>query len=222
MSRTYSIETTQTGPHEDLEALVRRYQSSTYQRPIPPKQQAVFHEIAQLVSKNPAPLILDSGCGTGLSTHCLAERFPEHLVIGVDKSDDRLTRSTTLADNARLFRADLIDLWRLIAEADWTISLHTIFYPNPWPKHTQLKRRFHAHPVFSACLNLAPRLLIRSDWKIYLEEFEIATHSLNPQQVTEITPITIESPLTRFEEKYKATGRPVYQLSIGDIGEYAL
>ena len=39
-------------------------------------------------------LILDSGCGLGRSTRMLAEGNPESIVIGVDRSEHRLRRST--------------------------------------------------------------------------------------------------------------------------------
>jgi tRNA G46 methylase TrmB len=39
-----------------------------------------------------APLILDAGCGVGHSTIQLAREFPDHWVIGVDQSEDRLSR----------------------------------------------------------------------------------------------------------------------------------
>jgi tRNA-dihydrouridine synthase C len=39
-----------------------------------------------------APLILDAGCGVGHSTIQLARAFPDHWVIGVDQSEDRLSR----------------------------------------------------------------------------------------------------------------------------------
>jgi hypothetical protein len=45
-------------------------------------------------------------------------------------------------------RADLVDYWRLLAEAGIGLARHYILYPNPWPKIGHLARRWHAHPVF--------------------------------------------------------------------------
>ena len=60
------------------------------------------------------PLIIDSCCGTGDSTRNLAGRFPEALVVGVDKSAHRLARHQPGdRQNYALVRADVNDFWRL-------------------------------------------------------------------------------------------------------------
>lgn len=53
-----------------------------------------FHQRAGRDAGAPMPLILDSGCGTGLSTLTLARANPSLPVIGVDRSIARLSRST--------------------------------------------------------------------------------------------------------------------------------
>ena len=40
-------------------------------------------------------VVLDSGCGTGKSTRILGEIYPNHIVIGVDRSYTRLSKTTT-------------------------------------------------------------------------------------------------------------------------------
>lgn len=46
------------------------------------------------------PVILDSGCGTGRSTRHLATLYPDHWVIGVDRSFVRLTRNNKKCHNS--------------------------------------------------------------------------------------------------------------------------
>ncbi len=58
-------------------------------------------------------LILDSGCGTGVSTIKLAEQFPGDLVVGIDQSENRLSKSKE-KNNVLFFRANLIDIWLLM------------------------------------------------------------------------------------------------------------
>ena len=91
-------------------------------------------------------IVLDSGCGTGRSTKLLAkDMFPEHLVIGVDRSLARLTKTKDnrqgyddsssdheddetseratycqrVSKNAYLVRAELVDFWRCCIQQGW-------------------------------------------------------------------------------------------------------
>jgi tRNA (guanine-N7-)-methyltransferase len=91
-------------------------------------------------------------------------------VIGVDQSEDRLTRKKPYPDALMPTNpscaADLVDYWRLMAEAGIRLARHYILYPNPWPKIGHLARRWHAHPVFPFA-PLGGRLECRSNWNIY-------------------------------------------------------
>ena len=90
-------------------------------------------------------IILDSGCGTGRSTKLLSSSVhPNHLVIGVDRSLARLTKTKDnrqgyeesnevssereaychkVSDNAYLVRAELVDFWRCCIERGWTTPI---------------------------------------------------------------------------------------------------
>ena len=76
--------------------------------------------------KDGAPLVLDAGCGVGWSTLRLAEEFPEHFIIGVDQSLDRLSRGKPQAvpDNVVFVRADLVDFWRLLRSSGIRLTRH--------------------------------------------------------------------------------------------------
>ena len=84
-------------------------------------------------------IVLDSGCGTGRSTKILASTlYPNHLVVGVDRSLARLTKTKDnrdvidenlsegeayccqVSENAYLVRAELVDFWRCCVEHGWT------------------------------------------------------------------------------------------------------
>lgn len=131
------------------------------------------------------PLILDSGCGTGRSTRSLALAHPDCAVVGVDRSELRLGRTAPpLPPNARLVRAELASWWRLMLRSDAgplaadRLRAHYLLYPNPYPKAARLNRRWHAHPVLPALLALGGSLELRSNWRVYLEEFELALGAL--------------------------------------------
>ena len=163
------------------------------------------------------PLILDACCGVGDSSRALAVLYPDHWVVGVDKSADRLSRERAGEDpeNLLLIRADLNDFYRLAADAGWRPERHYILYPNPWPKPAHLKRRWHGAPVFPSLVALGGRLELRSNWRIYLEEFgealSIAGHE------SRLEPFVAAKPITPFERKYRDSGHALWSL-IADLG----
>ena len=171
---------------------------------------------------NGAPLILDSGCGTGYSTLLIANMFPDHYVIGIDRSEFRLQKTvrggaSLLPDNIDFVRADLVDYWRLLYANSISVAYHYLLYPNPWPKIGHVSRRWHGHPVFPTLLALGGVLECRSNWKIYIDEFGFAVKTY--QGILEDTALATEIhkpivPWTPFELKYLASGHTLYRASV--------
>lgn len=84
--------------------------------------------------------------------------------------------------NLLLLRADLVDLWILASRDNiWSVEEHSILYPNPYPKHSQLRSRWHGHPVFPVLLSLGGRITLRSNWKAYLDEFCLAVLAISDE-----------------------------------------
>ncbi len=170
---------------------------------------------AEWLETRQAPLILDSGCGVGVSTRLLAAQFPGHAVIGIDRSADRLGREHgKLPDNALLVRADLIDFWRLAYQRGWAPEQHYLLYPNPYPKAGHLKMRWHGHAVLPTLLALGGRLELRSNWSLYVEEFALAVAQVTGKQaiVNELAPKG--EYLTPFEAKYAQSGQTLWRLNV--------
>ncbi len=69
-------------------------------KPIARHTQDAFDSILELIGSNPAPIVLDSGCGTGMSTELLGKLYPDHVVIGVDRSFSRLSKTKSLGVNS--------------------------------------------------------------------------------------------------------------------------
>lgn len=207
-----SIVTNQAGPHQDLARRVARALSHPWRKPAAEHTRRTFDEAHRWLQACRAPLILDAGCGVGLSTRALAVRYPEHAVIGVDRSATRLSREHgELPDNALLVRGDLVDFWRLALAADWRPERHFLLYPNPYPKAAHLKMRWHGHPVFPAILALGGRLELRSNWRLYVEEFQLALAQATAIQA----PVEAYRPegdcLTPFELKYHRSGQELWR-----------
>ena len=204
------IESSQKGIHPRLEDYVKKHLKSPYKKPIQEFSVPIFKEIAKIAEASKLPIILDSGCGVGESTINLAKIHPNSFLIGIDKSESRIAKQTSVrGDNYLIARADLIDFWRQAAATNWKLKKHYLLYPNPWPKPEHLQRRWHGHPVFPSILELGGEIEIRSNWKIYIDEFAKAL-SLSDKQM-EVSPFEPEDPITLFEKKYLASGHKLFK-----------
>ena len=223
-------------------------------------------ELAPTKGAPSTPLILDSGCGTGRSSLLLGEKYPDCLVVGVDRSIDRLGRNARdlssnpeqkvvnpeteeddsdrqhvqqVSKNVILVRAELVHFWRLWRQHGLVAEQHYLLYPNPYPKKSRLKQRWYAHPSFPLLLLVSDGhpLILRSNWKQYLQEFADAivacasfdcnensnNDSFLATQVAQMylasakegpTPRTPGEAGTNFEQKYDNIGESTYELSL--------
>jgi len=211
----------QIGVHPDLPELVNKHLKTRFKKPFQSHSLNAFERCHQIIQQERKPLILDSGCGVGMSTAIIAEQNPDHWVIGIDRSSNRLNRnqqdpSFFVDGNKILIRADLEDFWRLAVDEKWTLAKHYFLYPTPYPKKKHIQRRWHGHPVLPALLALGGDMELRSNWPIYLEEFiqtiEIANYGTGVMK--ELTPSTF---ITPFEKKYFDSGQPIYQAIIKEV-----
>ncbi len=206
----------QDGLHPRLRELVEKHRRTRYRKPISRHTAAAFAQLQQFLAEDPRPVIMDSGCGTGESTLTLAQAFPGHVVIGLDKSALRLQKAENKrgdAHNVLFLRCDLFDLWRLAADAGLQVERHYLLYPNPWPRKEHIMRRYHGHPVFFDLLKLGRYFELRSNWKLYLDEFAEACFIATGKRFTVHTH-SAEQPISNFEKKYRDSGHVLYRLVI--------
>ncbi|MCO7226925.1 tRNA (guanosine(46)-N(7))-methyltransferase TrmB [Pleionea sp. CnH1-48] len=211
------VSSNQSGLYEHLEKVVCRHRDSEYKKPIQAHNHEAFEQLVVWIDGRSKPLIMDSCCGTGMSTVNLAKQHPEHLVVGVDQSKVRITKPGSggedVPDNCLFLRANCEDVWRLCIEANLLFEKHYILYPNPWPKADHFKRRWHGHPVFSYLPRLSPYIHLRSNWPVYLAEFAKAWSLLGYTEYA-VEELEVGSPLTLFEHKYHESGQHLYQLTV--------
>ncbi len=236
-SRALSTEYTITCPSLDSETLRNEVQKHCdsldlylTRKPVSLHSLTAFSELSRQLPSNDAPLILDSGCGTGRSSLRLGEMYPASHIIGVDRSIARLSRHIRrpdslveqVSDNVWLVRAELVDFWRCCREQLWSFERHYLLYPNPYPKKVRYKSRWYAHPCFPLLLQLpASEFVVRSNWFQYLEDFRDAVDIAAEYQkecsifqtsnVEQLIPSGQEA-LTNFEQKYWNVGEPTYEL----------
>ncbi len=201
----------QEGPHRDLETLLTRHAAHPFRKPYADYNLGAYAE-AKAAWGGAAPLILDAGCGVGWSTLAIARECPDHFVLGVDQSRDRLERGKPAASPANVFfvRADLVDFWRLLAADGVRLARHYLLYPNPWPKIGQVARRWPGHAVFPTVVALGGILECRSNWRIYVEELAFAVERLTGV-CAPVEPWQPALPLTPFERKYLESGHALWR-----------
>ncbi|WP_144395111.1 tRNA (guanine(46)-N(7))-methyltransferase TrmB [Pleionea sediminis] len=212
-SNSKKIESNQVGLNENLEQVVISHRDSDYKKPIQAHNQQGFDKFLKVIQVGERPMILDSCCGTGMSTLQLAEKFPEHWVIGIDQSEVRLSKVDNPLDNVLFVRANCEDFWRLCLQVNLFFEQHFILYPNPWPKKKHLQRRWHGHPVFPVLPQLSHKVELRSNWRIYLEEFSYAWKILTKRD-SEPVAFQPENYLTLFEKKYAESGHDLFKLVV--------
>ncbi len=214
------VRSAQAAPHPRLDEVVRRHLATPWRQPLHPPSIEAFGALESLLDGDERNrLVLDSGCGTGASTRFLADRHPGDVVIGVDQSAARLASSGAAngpvrVGNRVLVRAELATFWRLALDAGWPLRRHYLLYPNPWPKAAHLRRRWHGHPVFPAMLALGGRLVLRTNWKVYVDEFAQAVGLVRGKSVT-VTRVDRPEGVSPFELKYAQSGHPLFEVIAG-------
>ena len=218
MFHVNSVDSNQHQIHRDLLKLVAKHDSSTFLRPFAEHTMHAFDKFAKFAETNNKKILIDACCGVGESTLHLAKKHPDCLVVGIDKSIARLEKNQSYqaclnqpGDNVLLVRADLHDFWRLLSESKYKhrIKRQFIFYPNPYPKKSQLSKRWYAGPVMKSIVDACPNIECRSNWLLYLEEFQQALlyfgiHS----KIVEIS----STPITPFERKYMESNQRCWKI----------
>ena len=219
-----SVSSQQSTLHPQLAQVIERHRASPFQKPVTAYNQQAFALFLQRWrSAGEAPLVLDAGCGVGLSTRHLATLHADCFVLGIDQSADRLARQTLWpqapADNMLLLRADLVDFWRLLLAAQIPVQRHYLLYPNPWPKVGHLQRRWHGHAVFPTLVALGGLIECRSNWAIYIEELAAGLRQLGATNIA-VEAFAPALPITPFEKKYLASGQALWRCTAMTQADY--
>ena len=162
------------------------------------------------IFSNDKPLVIEIGFGMGVATHLIAKERTEYNYLAIEVF---LSGFTKLLDkvgkegleNIRLMRFDAVAALTDMV-GDSTVAGFHIFFPDPWPKKRQHKRRL-IQREFAALLarKLVPGGYIYAvtDWVEYaeqmLEVFDSVEELENPYHG--FSPPVGWRPQTRFEEK---------------------
>ncbi len=215
------ILTNQTGPHPKLKQ--SPVGASTYMAcyPVSLNVLEICQKIKKEQDKSDWSLLLDSGCGTGDSTINIAKSYPDYLVIGIDKSSKRLNQAQQKikSENVRFITANLVEFWIGLKLVNASIAANFILYPNPWPKQKHLKKRWHAHPVMPLLPMISKYIELRTNWRIYAEEFCGRLTKLTGSVMT-VEKINPKNPISAFEEKYFESNHDLFRLRYGRLNSF--
>lgn len=199
-------------PHPELEKIITKHLNKPYQKPIQDHNAKAFKSFEkEYHSFNGRELVLDLGSGTGESSYHTAVSKPSSIVISIDRSRVRLNKSNQQKpENLLVIRSDIEDFIRLFYQAEYKAHQIHLYYPNPYPKASQIRKRWYAHPVFKQLIESAEVLEVRSNWLLYIQEFSMALDYFAKKSTYEL--YIPEQTITAFEKKYHLDGQKLYRL----------
>lgn len=165
------------------------------------------------------PLVLEIGCGTGTSTLAMAQAEPDVNVVAVEVYRRGLAQLLSGIDregvaNIRLIRGDGVDVLEKLVDSGSLTGVR-VFFPDPWPKSRHHKRRLLQPEVFGLIADrLRPGGVLHAatDHAGYAEQIaEVgdAEPLLRRAHPGEALPISIERPVTKYEDKARQAGSAV-------------
>lgn len=162
-------------------------------------------------------VILEIGSGKGRFLIATATEQPDVNVVGIEKSlhYHRVIRDRILKRSLRNIRLINHDAFLVLREMmpDASISEIHVYFPDPWPRKKEQKRRIIRPEV----LKEMRRVLVDGGWGIYVtdhqEYFEAAAPHVEAEFRSERRiPGPDDPPRTNYEAKYREEGRPIYEV----------
>ncbi len=166
---------------------------------------------------NDNPVVLEIGSGKGRFLIGTATERPDLNLIGIEKSlhyhrviRDRVQKRGL--GNVRLINHDAFLVLRDMV-ADATLSEIHIYFPDPWPRKREQKRRI----IRSEVLEQFRRTLVDGGSGIYVtdhrEYYEVAAPLIEQHfRAERRIPGPDDVPRTNYEAKYRAEGREIYEV----------
>jgi tRNA (guanine-N7-)-methyltransferase len=158
-----------------------------------------------------APRILEIGCGMGETTVSIAAAHPECDYIGIEVHTPGVGSLLKQIDelrltNVRVIQHDAVAVLEKMIPPSSLDGLH-IFFPDPWPKNRQQKRRLIQAPFISlATSRLKPGAYLHAatDWQEYAEQI-LAVFSAE-QSLVNTAAAYAEKPAYRPQTKFETRG----------------
>lgn len=163
------------------------------------------------------PVIVEIGSGKGRFLIGTAMERPDANFIGIEKSlhYHRVIRDRVVKrglENVRLINHDAFLVLRDMIPDASIAELH-IYFPDPWPRKREQKRRI----IRAEVLKEIRRVLVEGGSAIYVTDhasyFEDAAPLIEAEFCAERRiPGPEDPPRTNYEAKYREEGRPIYEI----------
>lgn len=182
-----------------------------------------------------APVQVDLGCGDGLFLSQMAALQPEKNFLGIERLARRVAKTAKKASrlaNMRVLRVDTSHAVNLLLPPHSIEAIYLLF-PDPWPKRRHHRRRIVTVTLLESihrALEPNGTLRIATDHADYFAEIKrIATQWVGCLKLDRIDPSSLAGsemtvfdetgpfPQTRFEQRFRAAGLPIYRLSLRKI-----
>ena len=165
-----------------------------------------------------APLELEIGSGKARFLIESARRNPAHDFLGLELSlayyricRERLSRAGL--PNARIVRADARRFAQVALPAGSVRAFH-VYFPDPWPKKKQRKRRLLDGPgleILASRLEPGGLLRIATDHAGYAAAIGPALETVPDLERLDRGDALPAPPETHYEIKYRSEGRPIWR-----------
>ena len=155
----------------------------------------------------PKEVVFEIGSGMGEATSQIAAENPDTGYVAVEVHRPGIGALIIRAENLRVRNLKIIneDIYEVLTKhiANHTIDAFHIFFPDPWPKRRQHKRRLLQASfieILASKLKHGGRINIATDWLPYAQEIE-KNFAANSDFTGGVTSRPEWRPLTKFESK---------------------
>jgi tRNA (guanine-N7-)-methyltransferase len=171
----------------------------------------------QALFGNTNEVVVEIGSGKGRFLIASATECPDRNFVGIEKSlhyhrviRDRVAKRSLT--NVRLINHDAFLVFREMF-ADASVSEVHIYFPDPWPRKREMKRRI----IRAEVLEQFRRVLVPGGPGVFVtdhrEYFEAAAPLIASQFRSEArVPGPADAPRTNYEAKYREEGRAIYEV----------
>jgi tRNA (guanine-N7-)-methyltransferase len=168
-----------------------------------------------------APTILEIGCGMGETTAVIAATHAQNNYLGIEVHTPGVGSllkeiATRELSNLRVIQHDAVEVVRDMIAPGSLSGIH-IFFPDPWPKKRQQKRRLIQAPFVTLLASrLAPNgyLHCATDWEEYaIQMLEVlGAESQLANMASGFAPRPPYRPQTKFETRGLKLGHGVWDV----------